>query len=126
MTLQDFLDKASLGFKSFAVANGLLPSKPSSINIVNKIPSFIKNFFLDNQGIAAITFGNTIFYFDEITEQILMHELVHVRQYKELGFFGFLKKYLKEYKEKGYSSISLEIEAYSIAGDFSRRKGYDV
>lgn len=126
MNLQEFLDKASLGFKSFAVANGLLPNKPSSVKIVNKFPKFVKNFFLDNQGIAAITLGNTIFYFDEITEEILMHELVHVRQYKELGFAGFLKKYLKEYKEKGYALVSLEIEAYSIAGDFLRRKGVAV
>lgn len=126
MTLQQYLEKASLNFKSFAVANQLLPDKPSSVKIVNKIPKFIRNFFLWNQGIGAITFGNTIFYFDEISEHIVIHELVHVKQYKELGMIGFLKKYLKEYKEKGYEQVSLEIEAYDIAGEFMRRKGYIV
>lgn len=123
MTLQQYLNKATIGFKTFAVANNLIPDKPSSVKIVNEFPSFICNFFLWNQGITAITFGKTIFYFDELTEHTVMHELVHIRQYKELGLIGFLKKYLKEYKDKGYAEVSLEKEAYAIAGEFLKRQG---
>lgn len=126
MNLQQYLNDVPLEFKTFAVANNLIPDKPDTIKIVNKFPSFLRNFFLWNQGIAAITFNRTIFYFDELTEHTVLHELVHIKQYKELGIAGFLRKYLKEYRKLGYLNISLEKEAYEIAGDFLRRKGHVV
>jgi hypothetical protein len=36
-----------------------------------------------------------------------VHELVHVKQYREIGFFKFLYRYVKEYYEKGYSGFLL-------------------
>jgi len=47
-----------------------------------------------------------------------VHELVHVKQYREIGFFKFLYRYVKEYYEKGYRWISFESEAYNIQYEF--------
>jgi hypothetical protein len=53
-------------------------------------------------------------------ERLLRHELVHVRQWRELGIFGFLRRYLGAYfrwRARGYPHwaayrrVPLEIEA---------------
>ena len=55
---------------------------------------------------------------------LLEHEVVHVEQYRRLGFVGFLRRYLSEYLVgrwrglghwKAYRAISLEEEARCIA-----------
>lgn len=45
---------------------------------------------------AAITFASTIILNrrTELTSSLLAHELEHVRQYRRLGFFGFLAIYI--------------------------------
>ncbi len=75
-------------------------------------------------GFAGITLGNFIFLKKKISRegdsQLLAHELVHVRQWKELGRIGFLGKYLASFlrhlkKQKSwmsaYRAIELEEEA---------------
>jgi hypothetical protein len=56
---------------------------------------------------------------------LVSHELVHVRQWQELGTLRFLKRYLSDYlrgRRKGlghnqaYLAISLEREAREISG----------
>ena len=56
---------------------------------------------------------------------LLVHELVHIRQWRSLGAMGFLLRYLREYFEgrrrgmnhwQAYQHISLEVEARQIAG----------
>ncbi len=51
---------------------------------------------------------------------LIAHELVHVRQFAELGVFGFLGRYVGEYltglvrhrsHRSAYENISLEVEA---------------
>lgn len=55
----------------------------------------------------------------------IQHELVHVRQWKELGPMRFLVRYLKEYfsgrrrglrHDEAYRQISFEEEARRVAG----------
>jgi hypothetical protein len=53
----------------------------------------------------------------EITRETLAHELVHVDQYKRLGFARFLVTWSWEYVRKGYWDISLEQEAYKKQND---------
>ena len=62
--------------------------------------------------------------------QIITHELVHARQWKTNGLMGFLRHYLTDYlrgrlrrlgHKDAYRSISLEAEAYDIAGKRSSR-----
>lgn len=41
----------------------------------------------------------------------LLHELCHVKQYRQHGFFGFILKYLFESIRHGYYNNRFEIEA---------------
>jgi len=67
---------------------------------------------------TAMALGNLILVRDDqITTQTLAHELVHVDQYKRLGFFKFLRTWAFEYLTKGYWNISLEKEAYAKQDD---------
>lgn len=68
---------------------------------------------------AAQTFGNTI-YMENLLQwkyesrKILIHELVHVAQYMELGYERFKEEYKNGMLEKGsYYNIPLEDEAYT-------------
>jgi len=77
------------------------------------------------------TFGYDTYFknYNPSTEQgfkDLLHELTHVQQFKELGYVGFPKEYLKEYdqnRNKGmsdqdaYFNIRLEEEAPARRGN---------
>lgn len=61
--------------------------------------------------------------------RLLAHELVHVRQWRELGALGFLRAYLGEYvagrraslgHRDAYRRISFEQEARALARDATR------
>jgi predicted SprT family Zn-dependent metalloprotease len=66
---------------------------------------------------VAIVFGNTIHLYNTTREDFLRndcwlkHELCHVRQYREHGFFGFIWKYLLESIRHGYYNNKFEVEA---------------
>ena len=73
-------------------------------------------------GASAITLGPLISVRAgrEHDERLMRHELVHVRQWRELGVFGFLRIYLAAYlywRVRGYGHwaayrrIPLEVEA---------------
>ncbi len=58
---------------------------------------------------------------------LIIHELVHVRQWSDLGVLGFLSSYLRSYlrgRRKGlnhrdsYRAIDLEVEAREIQARF--------
>lgn len=60
--------------------------------------------------------------------KLVLHELVHVQQWREHGVIGFLRHYLKDYlsarlRERGghraaYRAIPFEDEAYTLAATF--------
>lgn len=63
------------------------------------------------------------------SERLLRHELEHVRQWRELGFFGFLRVYLGSYlrfrlrglgHRASYRLIPLEVEAEEAARGLDR------
>jgi hypothetical protein len=66
---------------------------------------------------AAIVFGNTIHLYNISRQQFLdntrlmRHELCHVRQYQQHGFFPFVFKYLVESIRNGYTMNKFEVEA---------------
>lgn len=73
-------------------------------------------------GAAATTLGRVIFVRERAVgdERLLRHELEHVRQWRELGVLGFLRRYLGAYFSwclrgyphwAAYRRIPLEIEA---------------
>ena len=66
---------------------------------------------------VAIVFGSTIHLWNSNKEDFLKnerwlkHELCHIRQYKDHGYFGFIVKYLWESFRKGYYNNKFEVEA---------------
>lgn len=64
--------------------------------------------------------------------RLLAHELVHVRQWSELGVVGFSYRYVSQFLRglvrtrswpKAYSQIEVEVEARQIADDWHGRRG---
>ena len=75
-----------------------------------------------HRNVAAITLGRRIYIAEEASEEILRHEMVHVRQAGELGLARFLWRYVAEYlrnRRRGmahhaaYRAISFEVEAFA-------------
>ena len=73
-------------------------------------------------GASATTVGSVVFIRPESLDsaRLLRHEHVHVRQYRELGIVGFLRRYLADYAgwrarryphRAAYRRIALEVEA---------------
>lgn len=78
-------------------------------------------------GVAAMTFGPLIVIRRDHAgdEGLVAHELVHVRQWRELGAARFLWRYLGAYgrgrvaglsHQAAYEAIPLEVEARELAG----------
>ena len=78
-------------------------------------------------GVAAMTLGRLILLRRDHAgdEGLLAHELVHVRQWRELGPIRFLWRYLGAYfrgrasgldHAAAYRAIPLEVEARNLAG----------
>lgn len=65
----------------------------------------------------AMVLGKTIYLFNTTREEFLRnerwvcHELAHVRQYHQYGFFRFLFLYLVESLRNGYRNNRFELEA---------------
>lgn len=71
-----------------------------------------------DDGKYAITFGKTVFISCKKEEFYaepwwVRHELTHVRQYKEYGILGFLKRYIGYSIFHNYYEIPFEKEAIS-------------
>jgi hypothetical protein len=77
-------------------------------------------------GAAAITLGSLIIVRKHAADnaRLLRHERVHVRQWRTLGLFGFLRRYLGAYFRwrlygydhwAAYRRIPLEVEAEWVA-----------
>lgn len=78
-------------------------------------------------GVAAMTLGRVILLRRDHRrdDALLAHELVHVRQWRELGPGRFLWRYLGAYvrgrmaglgHQRAYEAIPLEVEARELAG----------
>jgi hypothetical protein len=70
----------------------------------------------------AITIRNWIFAWRPLDEAELAHELVHVRQWRENGFFGYIRRYMSasssakkaggdRYTENRFEQEAREVEA---------------
>ena len=89
------------------------------IKVKIKEQSFIARFAAYNMkwNSAAIVFGKTIYLWNVSRKDFLqnkrwvLHELEHIRQYKELGFLSFIFQYLWESLRKGYYKNRFEVEA---------------
>jgi hypothetical protein len=88
-------------------------------------PRWLRPFL--HRRVIAITLGRRIYIAEgQLTDALLRHELVHVRQAGELGFLRFLWRYLVEYvrnrrrgmtHDDAYRAIPFEIEAFAAEKD---------
>lgn len=71
---------------------------------------------LGSRSVAMVT-GRTIHICGCTKEEFLedekwvKHELCHVKQYQQYGFFGFIFRYIWESLRKGYYNNRFEVEA---------------
>ena len=67
---------------------------------------------------AAVTLGNTILFNagQRITPDLIVHELVHVRQWNEDPLFAL--KYCAQWLRHGYRKNPYEVEAYARQQEF--------
>src|SRR3954471_1741010 len=71
---------------------------------------------LETQSVAMVV-GKTIHLHNSTKEDFLRnrrwvrHEVAHVKQYAQLGFFRFIFLYLLETFNKGYENNSFEVDA---------------
>jgi len=99
----------------------------------SKIPKVLSVFI----NIYAVTIGPFIFCKDEIRESTLRHELIHVAQWKECLYIGFLPIYImdwakgilveKKSSRDAYLGIRMEREARLANNDetyITRRKPF--
>lgn len=86
------------------------------------------------RGADGMTLGRWIFLKSDRDHrgdrELIAHELVHVRQYAELGYLRFSLRYLRDYAagvlrhrrlREAYLSIPAEVEARADAADWRRR-----
>lgn len=70
-----------------------------------------------NASNMAIVFGDTIHIWGVTKQEFLQnknwvkHELKHIEQFQQHGYFGFLAKYVWESIRHGYYNNKFEIEA---------------
>ncbi len=76
---------------------------------------------LEMSAIGAITLIDVVAYPDELDPGTLFHELVHVVQYRVLGWKQFARLYVRGFLERGgYEGIPLERQAYQLGAWFDR------
>jgi len=69
---------------------------------------------------AGITFQDVVVHVEELSLQLLFHELVHAVQYKHLGLDGFASRYVRGFLSGGsYEEIPLEKQAHDLEGQFA-------
>jgi hypothetical protein len=116
------------GIDSVRVRLLIHPVDPESVQ-VRSAPALMRGLW--GRDISAMTLGKTIFLDPDLMAAaqhlpglLLVHELVHVRQWDELGVIRFLWRYLSAYvggRMKGlghraaYLAIPLEVEAQVAA-----------
>jgi hypothetical protein len=112
------------GYDTDALRVRIAPVDPDVINVWPASPLF-RRFWRD--GIRGVTYGKLVFVAPELMRgdpdrlaRLVVHELIHVRQFVAAGYLGFVSSYLKEYWQgrlggksphDAYRDISLEREA---------------
>lgn len=80
-------------------------------------------------GKTAMVFGRTIHLHQLTMEQFLAnkewvcHELTHVHQYRQYGYFGFLYRYVWETIKHGYYNNRFEKEARAAEKSYHLMEG---
>ena len=76
-----------------------------------------KSHGLDSPKVIGFTHGYGV-YIKHGNRRILPHELVHVRQFEQLGIEALMRRYILELTVMGYRYAPLEVQAYNEAKMF--------
>lgn len=115
------------GYDTDALRLRIAPVNPDRVNLLPASRSF-RRFW--RSGISGVTHGPFVFIDPEVLRgdrdrlaKLVIHELVHVRQYVAAGYLRFVMSYLKEYwmgriggksPRQAYLDISHEREAREL------------
>lgn len=71
---------------------------------------------------AGLTLDDTYYLLPSVSGDLAVHfhELVHVAQWKHLGFDQFINRYIYELEHDHYKHMSLEKMAYALQTEFSK------
>jgi hypothetical protein len=75
--------------------------------------------------VSGVTLGRHVFFrrpLGQVSPRLVRHELIHVCQYAQYGFFGFLWRYLWRERKIAYRQKSFELEAFSHQEDEGYRQ----
>lgn len=116
------------GIDSDELRAELDPVRPEDVNVWPAAP-YLR--LLWRSRIRGVTLWKLVLADPEILRgdnqrlaRFVVHELVHVRQFVQLGYFRFMARYLREYlsarlrgepHREAYLAISAEVEAREIA-----------
>ena len=116
-----------VGYDTDALRVRIAPVNPDEINIWPASRVF-RRFW--RQGIRGVTYGRFVFVDSEVMRgdpehlaRLVIHELIHVRQFRAAGCLRFVKSYLKDYwagriggksSSEAYRDISYEREAREL------------
>jgi hypothetical protein len=120
------------GYDTEALRSQIAPVDPDRVNIW---PASLLLRSMWRKGIQGQTHGRLVFVDPDVLHadperlaRLVIHELVHVRQYKTLGYLRFTYSYLREYvsgrlrgktSRQAYLDISHEREARVVTAQVS-------
>lgn len=109
------------------------PITPDTVTVVSA-PRVMKKLWA--KGTGAMTVGTRIYVDPAVLERggreltaLLMHEMVHARQWQQQGVRRFISSYLRQYlvarvtgatHREAYLAIGAEVEARELSRSFSR------
>lgn len=115
------------GLDTDALRVRLTPVNPDQVNVWPASPLMRR---LWRTGIEGVTIWRFVFVAPELMRgdrqrlaRLVIHELVHVRQFGETGYLRFMSRYLLEYcrgrlrgksPRQAYRDISAEVEAREV------------
>lgn len=121
------------GFDTDELRVTLLPVNPDRVNVWPASRLLMATW---RKGIKGVTYGRIVLVNPEMFAgdrrrlgSLVIHELVHVRQFHDLGYVGFSIRYLRDYlsgrvggknARQAYLDVPAEVEARKIAARLSR------
>jgi hypothetical protein len=123
------MDDVKIVSSSFPTAGFYLPGDRAAITlgpvIVMKSDIYDALFAGANSGVSYAAFLTSTSVSRDYIEAVdtLIHELVHVKQYRELGKANFTVQYLGQALANGYGEISFEEEAFVYEIELTELQG---
>lgn len=121
------------GLDTNALRVSLAPIDPDRVNIYPASP-MMRRLWL--KGIQGVTIRHLVFVDREVMlgdpnrlARLVIHELVHVRQFNDAGYIGFMTRYVREYAggllggkklRQAYLDVEAEREARATTAELVR------